>query len=423
MACAEDNPAMNIRHGTIRRESQHRIEQRTSVLRYGFDKLRILFELGFPFSVGPYPTKVARFRAIARRATFARHGALRIPAKLAMTFVWPVGALFRSLATLAQMKKRGVDPCGWRVFVGMYWLALRYSVPPLEYAVFRLGQPQRRANVHEYVYWNDLPALMSINARLGADNRDVQDKDRFAALCANHAFPHVPTLAVFERGRQTCPERPFAPDAPALWSKALRLKGGAGGAKWTREGGTYRKADGRIVSVPELVAELRGQDCIVQPFIENHSDIAKISNGALAPLRIVTGMDAAGKALFITSMLCLPRGAHDSSIGGILCSIDRGTGRLRKAATPDNSPVSRHPDTGVPIAGITIPFWSESISLVERAHAAAFPRFAFLGWDVAISQDGPVLLETNSGWGAIFHQMLDGPLGHTEFSRLVGQYV
>jgi len=29
------------------------------------------------------------------------------------------------------------------------------------------------------------------------------------------------------------------------------------------------------------------------------------------------------------------------------------------------------------------------------------------------------LLETNSGWGALFHQMLDGPLGHSAFSRLV----
>jgi hypothetical protein len=77
----------------------------------------------------------------------------------------------------------------------------------------------------------------------------------------------------------------------------------------------------------------------------------------------------------------------------------------------------------MPIAGIEIPFWHESVELVVRAHAMAFAKFVFLGWDVALTKEGPLLLETNSGWGAIFHQMLDGPLGYTPFSRIVAQHV
>jgi hypothetical protein len=79
-------------------------------------------------------------------------------------------------------------------------------------------------------------------------------------------------------------------------------------------------------------------------------------------------------------------------------------------------------DTGLPIVGILLPFLHASIELVRCAHKVAFVRFAFLGWDIALTHDGPVLLETNSGWGALFHQVLDGPLGHTAFSRLVGRY-
>jgi hypothetical protein len=59
------------------------------------------------------------------------------------------------------------------------------------------------------------------------------------------------------------------------------------------------------------------------------------------------------------------------------------------------------------------------VALAQRAHAIAFARFPFLGWDIALTAKGPVLLETNSGWGALFHQMLDGPLGHTAFPRLI----
>ena len=110
-------------------------------------------------------------------------------------------------------------------------------------------------------------------------------------------------------------------------------------------------------------------------------------------------------------------------MAGIVCSIAPETGRIRHAAFPDGVPVTNHPDTGALIIGIDLPFWRESVELVRRAHAVAFPRFAFLGWDVALTKEGPILLEANSGWGALFHQMLDGPLGHTAFSRLVSLYV
>jgi Sugar-transfer associated ATP-grasp len=134
-------------------------------------------------------------------------------------------------------------------------------------------------------------------------------------------------------------------------------------------------------------------------------------------------MNERAEAEFIAATIGLPYGALETSIAGILCSIERETGRVRRAAFPDGRRVECHPDTGLSCVGITVPFWHESIELVRRAHAAAFRQFPFLGWDVALTKDGPILLETNWGWSAIFHQMLDGPLGHTAFSRLVGQYV
>jgi hypothetical protein len=312
---------------------------------------------------------------------------------------------------------------GTRVLVDMVWLALRHSIPPLEYALYRFDEAERRKTMHEYVYWNDLPGLAALSARNGADQRDVQDKDRFAQICTRHGFPHVATLAVFDGGKQTYPLTPFVPEAPALWTKSLRLKGGARAAKWIKDGDAYRSKDGRAVTAANLVEDFRRQDCIVQPFIENHPDIARVGNGALAALRIVTGINEKGEAEFVATLIGLPHGACETSVSAVLCSLDPRSGRIHHAALPDGTPVARHPDTGAPIAGIALPFWRESVDLVLRVHARAFSHFAFLGWDVALTLDGPVLLETNSGWGAISHQMLDGPLGHTAFSRLVSQYV
>jgi hypothetical protein len=393
-------------------------------LRRRFGRVIALSQLGFPFSFGPYSTAVARFRAVARHTRFARHGASARPLlQIAMTLGWPLGAFSTALTTRAHMRERGQTPHGTIVLLDMYWLALRHSIPSLEYALYRFNEVERRKEMHEYVYWNDLPGLAALNAKRGADNRDVQDKDRFAEICATNGLPHVPTLAVFERGKQVYPAMPFVPDGPQLWVKSLRLKGSASGAKWVKSGEFYRDGSGRLVAPAALVAELARQDCLVQPFVENHPDIARVTNGGLAALRIVTGMVGQGNAQFVASLMGLPQGARESSVAGILCSIEPETGRIRKAALAGDRPIVNHPDTGTAILGIVLPFWQESVELVRRAHAAAFARLAFLGWDVALTQEGPVLLETNSGWGAIFHQMLDGPLGHTAFSRLVGQYV
>jgi hypothetical protein len=341
----------------------------------------------------------------------------------AMTLSWPFGAFSTALRIRARMHRRAQVPHGIRVLVDMYWLALRHSIPPLEYALYRFNKAEWRKNMHEYVYWNDLPGFAALNTRLGADNRDVQDKYRFAQICANNGYPHVATLAVFDRGKQIHPEGPFVPDVPILWTKSLRFKGSAGGPKWVRQGDTYHNKDGFVVAATSAAEEFRKRDCLVQPFIKNHPDVARVSNEALAALRIVTGMNENSEAEFVTALIGLPHGVCETSGDGIPCSVDPENGRIRHAALPSGELITRHPDTCFPIADVILPYWRESIDLVRRAHAGAFSRFAFLGWDIALTPDGPVLLEANSGWGPIVHQTLDGPLGHTAFSRLISHYV
>src|SRR5579871_999096 len=320
-------------HGPVRaREARREIVERPNkAFRQIARKSIALSQFGFPFELGSPSTNVARFRALARRSRFARRRALRLALNTVTALLWPVGALYRSLDSVAKMRRQMDSRFGARTFFDMYWLALRYSIPPLEYVVYGLDTPLRRAALHQYLYWNDLPAFAAINRQLGADNRDVQDKDRFARICARHGLPHVPTLAVFDHGSQRYPDAPFVPAAPLLWSKALRLKGGAGGTKWSRIGDVYRNSQSELLSASALAEAFLGQDCIVQPVLENHPAIAPITNGALATVRLVTGLDRSGEAVFVTSLLSLPRGANDTGIGGILCAIDRQTGRLTKA--------------------------------------------------------------------------------------------
>jgi hypothetical protein len=337
-----------------------------------------------------------------------------------MTAAWPAGALMTALEMQRALRDEG-KPAGLAVLLDMYWLALRHSIPPLEYKLYGFTDPARRALMHEYVYWNDLPALAALNRRRGADSRDVQDKSRFARICAAHGLPHVETLAVFEQGRQTFPADPFVPPTERLWSKALALKGGAGATRWSWLGDAVRDDAGRVLSPDDFRAELAKRDTLVQPLLENHPAISGVTNGRLAALRVVTGMNREGRAEVVTTLLTLPQGAHATTVGGVMCSIEQG--RIRKAARPGDVAVDRHPDTDGLIVGLQVPFWAECVALACEAHAQAFACFAFLGWDFALTADRPLILETNAGWGALFHQMLDGPLGSTAFSALVGEYV
>jgi hypothetical protein len=84
--------------------------------------------------------------------------------------------------------------------------------------------------------------------------------------------------------------------------------------------------------------------------------------------------------------------------GGIAASIDLATGRLGRATDLGVATTSRwherHPVTDAIILGRILPHWPGALDLVRRAHALIGDRVV-VGWDVAILEDGPCLVEGN----------------------------
>ena len=64
--------------------------------------------------------------------------------------------------------------------------------------------------------------------------------------------------------------------------------------------------------------------------------------------------------------------------------------------------IERHPDSGVRFRDFLVPQWPMLREAAKHA-AAAFPEFRTVGWDVALTPDGPVILEGN------WHYDPDGP--------------
>ena len=66
-----------------------------------------------------------------------------------------------------------------------------------------------------------------------------------------------------------------------------------------------------------------------------------------------------------------------------------------------------HPISNMKIEGFQIPYWNEVRELCIRA-ASKYQDNKSIGWDVAIKQDGPILIEGNHDWGARVWQMPAG---------------
>lgn len=84
--------------------------------------------------------------------------------------------------------------------------------------------------------------------------------------------------------------------------------------------------------------------------------------------------------------------------------VDAGVARRcqrGKGLTAEN--IQRHPGTGEMIEGLPMPLWDGTLKLTRRA-ARIFPGCPIIGWDIAPTTDGPVVIEANSRPHHILHQ-------------------
>lgn len=164
----------------------------------------------------------------------------------------------------------------------------------------------------------------------------------------------------------------------------------------------------RIFSGPTEVAlaimagELTGA-FVVQERVDQHPLLARVYPGALNTIRILAVRQRAGAPVHLAAAAHrfgrLGTGAVDSaSQGGAVAQIDMGSGALSSLVMTKGSgrvDVPEHPDTGLPVDGFVVPFWTDAKQLADEL-MRAIPEGLYVGWDIAITPMGPVVIEGNS---------------------------
>jgi hypothetical protein len=151
---------------------------------------------------------------------------------------------------------------------------------------------------------------------------------------------------------------------------------------------------------------------LFQEFIQQHPDLNKINPNAVNTLRIDTFTDAGKNLHVINAALRISSGKaylDSAPLGGIQAGINLKNGTLHGEAFGDfENGFARiytvHPLTGIQFAGFKIPFYEEAINLAVKA-AKELPEIRIAGWDVAVTHEGPVLVEGNNFPGLAFSEI------------------
>ncbi|MEL6794607.1 MAG: sugar-transfer associated ATP-grasp domain-containing protein, partial [Pseudomonadota bacterium] len=219
-------------------------------------------------------------------------------------------------------------------------------------------------------------------------------KNRFDAKCAAEGFPTPRTFARNSGGMVEASGLPLGAEF------CVKPVYGTGGVGFTHIADAPPLPD--AAAVEAFLTDRVGAkvDWMAQDYLRNHAYLDDIALDALATMRISTMLNEDGAPEAVTTVLRFAgtRGARVDNIaaGGLMAPIDPETGILGRGCYGKRpGDFDEHPGTGAAITGRIVPFWPEALQMALDAHARVTPEFALVGWDIAPTAGGVVIIEAN----------------------------
>lgn len=137
---------------------------------------------------------------------------------------------------------------------------------------------------------------------------------------------------------------------------------------------------------------------IAEEGIIQHPEIAEFAPDCVSTLRIVSVLDKGQCKIICANMKFGRVGiiADNLAKGGIVADVDLETGVIvTKGVDEFEGKFIYHPDTNKKIIGFKIPNWEKIPKFIEKA-MKAYEGVGYIGWDIAITEKGPVIIEGNT---------------------------
>lgn len=231
-----------------------------------------------------------------------------------------------------------------------------------------------------------------------------------AVISTRSRFGSIPTLDTPEALRRFLRDEARYP----LFGKPTNYSGSFGSALIDRrEGDEIVLGDGRRLELDafcrEILAEY-AEGYLLQTAVVQHRAMSDMVGRAVGTVRIVTIRDAAlPRPLYALWKIPSPRAMSDNfwQDGSMIAPVDMATGEVGEAwigTGLDARRIERHPVSGRTIQGFPMPHWEAAREMTAEAHAL-FPEFGVIGWDVAFTEEGPLLIECNDNPFHTLYQM------------------
>lgn len=168
----------------------------------------------------------------------------------------------------------------------------------------------------------------------------------------------------------------------------------------------FESSDSNIDAVYKQLYDLPAG--IAEGFIAQHHEMRKLSINCVNTVRVVTintseNLSGIEKSKLNIIYAGLRMGNGDGYVdnlhsGGMIAAVDIQTGLVTTDGVDFNNRVFiRHPDTDTVIRGFQIPYFEELKQMID---IAGKDIEGYFGWDIAVTETGPVIVEVNTNPGA-----------------------
>lgn len=343
-----------------------------------------------------------------------------------VALLWPLWFTAKNGPVIRRRHKRGLI----LQFLDQVRFYFTDGVVAPWYYIFELAKEPSSNRAEMFLQRSETKAGIYPLLRRGVTT-ELNDKKIFADYCKDKGVPSVPYLLYIDGSELDDADLPDCD----LFVKPAGGRGGRGAERWDRAGeGLFRGPGGELLNGSALLARLnersRQRPLLVQRRMTTNSKVADLTVGALPTVRVTTCLNEQDEPEVVGAVFRMAIGSNRTvdnlHAGGIAAGVDLEEGTLSQASNLGMNArlgwLDRHPDTDAQILGRKLPQWEEVKALAVRAHRAFNDR-VLVGWDIGVTDEGPVVVEGNSSPDLDIIQRFGEPACATRLGELLALHL